>query len=292
MRIWIRLGVGAMLLTALLGGSLSTARAAPRDGRVRSPLYYLALGDSLAKGVEYSGETNQGYVDQLFAFAQQQVPRLQLVNLGCSGETLESMVAGGVCSYSRGSQLAQAEAFLGAHRGAVVLVTIDIGANDIIPCVSAAGLDQGCIANGYAAATNDLPVILSGLQTAAGGRLPLVGMNYYDPFLAEWLNGAAGETVAHASEALTEEANALLGKIYGSFQVPVADVQSAFQTMDFADQISLDGEIVPLNVSRICQWTWMCVPPAPQVPSIHPTTYGYSVITAAFENEIAFGPLP
>jgi lysophospholipase L1-like esterase len=282
----IQLGAMLLLLIAALGVSGSAAGAAARTNQAQRPLYYLALGDSLSRGVEYSGETNQGYADQLFAYYQQQLPGLQLVNLGCSGETLDSMIAGGVCSYDQGSQLAQAETFLQDHAGSVALVTIDIGANDIIPCVSGSGIDQTCVQNGVAAATNDLPAILSGLQAAAGGNPPLFGMNYYDPFLGDWLTGADGQALARASEMLAEQANSLLAGIYANAQVPVADVQAAFQTGDLTDQASLNGQTVPIDVARICQWTWMCVPPAPQTPSVHPTSEGYGVIAGAFEAAI------
>ena len=44
------------------------------------------------------------------------------------------MINGGVCRYRDGSQLAAAVAFLQAHRGRVLLVTLDIGANDPEHC--------------------------------------------------------------------------------------------------------------------------------------------------------------
>ena len=45
------------------------------------------------------------------------------------------MITGGVCDYTAGNQLAQAMAFLQTHR--VVLITITIGGDDILHCITA-----------------------------------------------------------------------------------------------------------------------------------------------------------
>src|ERR1700740_790657 len=107
--------------------------------------YYLALGDSLSQGVQpdaagTSVETGQGYPDQLYAMLRPSQPALQLVKLGCPGETTATMIHGGICHYPGGSHVAAAVAFLPAHRGHVRLVTIDIGANDPEDCGSWASL--------------------------------------------------------------------------------------------------------------------------------------------------------
>ena len=54
--------------------------------------YYLALGDSLAVGIQPDASglykpTAQGYADDLHALYRARLPGLQLVKLGCSGET-------------------------------------------------------------------------------------------------------------------------------------------------------------------------------------------------------------
>src|SRR5262249_61441403 len=79
------------------------------------------------------------------------------------------------CGYP-GPQLAASVAFLDAHRGEVAYVTIDIGGNDVIQP------DGG----GVAAIETNLPVILAELRDAAGPGVPIVGMNYYNPFFVEW----------------------------------------------------------------------------------------------------------
>ena len=57
--------------------------------------------------------------------------------------------AGSPCTYPAGSQLAAALAFIRPHRSAVVLITIDIGANDIDGCAAGGVINQTCIANGF-----------------------------------------------------------------------------------------------------------------------------------------------
>ena len=103
--------------------------------------FYLSLGDSLSRGVQPTATgqdvaTNRGYPDRLAATLRRHLRHLQLVKLGCSGETTETMIHGGICRYPAGSQLAQAARFLRAHRGHTALITIDIGANDPNSCVS------------------------------------------------------------------------------------------------------------------------------------------------------------
>ena len=80
-------------------------------------------------------ETKQGYADQLFTALRLGNPALDLVKLGCPGETTSTMIKGRVCKYQKVSQLAQAAAFLKSNQGHVELVTIDIGANDLNPCL-------------------------------------------------------------------------------------------------------------------------------------------------------------
>jgi lysophospholipase L1-like esterase len=268
------------------------------------PVYYLALGDSLSQGVQpatpplapgvslgQSIETSQGYADDLYArYAPAFRGRLRLEKLGCPGETTTSMLtgAGSPCTYPQGSQLAAALAFLRAHRAQTGLVTIDIGANDVDGCVVNGAISQACLASGLAAIRHDLPLILGALRHAAGWHVLIVGMNLYDPFLAAYLTGAAGQATARASVALAGQINQLLAAGDEAFGARTADVQGAFSTTDFTATATLLGTI-PLNVARICEWTWMCAA-SPVGPNIHANATGYAVIAAAFERAIGEFP--
>src|SRR5271169_6906400 len=124
-RIALAAAAAAVAITACSGPATSVRSHAAAPPAT----YYLALGDSLSQGVQpdaagTSVETGQGYPDQLYAVLRRSQPALQLVKLGCPGETTATMIHGGICSYRGGSQLAAAVAFLNAHRGHLRLVTI------------------------------------------------------------------------------------------------------------------------------------------------------------------------
>jgi lysophospholipase L1-like esterase len=242
--------------------------------------YYVSLGDSFSVGVQPIGqpplfETDQGYADQLYGSLRSQDPKLRLVKLGCGGESSRSMRFGSVdpsegfsCGppdfylhrYPHKTQLADAVAFLHAHRSDVSLVTIDIGGNDLI---GGGGVPQ---------IQANLPVILSELRAATGPAVPIVGMNYFNPFLVDWfadstsLQGHIDGIVAF---------NDVLEDDYAAAGDPVADVEASFSSTD----TTLQPDGIPVDVERICEWTWMCV-----AGDLHPNTTGYAVIAQAFED--------
>ena len=260
--------------------------------RAAGPSYYLALGDSLAQGVQWTptGDTptNHGYVDDLHALLRLRDPGLTLVKLGCSGETTTSMIHGGnpSCGYA-GPQLAAAVAFLENNK--VDLVTLDIGANDIDACISLAGVNPGCALGAASTLGSNLLVILNALR-AANPHTLIVGMNYYDPFLAAYtLLPVTGPALAQQSLEATVAFNTVLGDAYALFFVPVADVATAFQIANPTPIPFLRN--LPLNVFLTLSWTWMLAPP-PFGPDVHPNDFGYAIIAGAFAKQIALRPLP
>jgi lysophospholipase L1-like esterase len=276
--------LGALVLSVTL---VAPVLAAPGASGANAKKYYVSLGDSLAAGVQPIGDpanlyrTSDGYAEQLLAVARTESPKLTLVKLGCPGETTVTLIDGGLCTYDHGSQLDEAVAFLEAHRQFVAFVTIDIGANDF------ACADLSCVPAGVASMQTNLPSILSALREAAGPDIPIVGMTLYNPFLGAWLTGAAGQDFAYVSTFQgIVPINELLRGIYLAGGASVADVQGAFSTTDFATLVSLPGAgDVPLNVARICQWTWICAP-APYGPDNHANAAGYGVIARAFADAL------
>jgi lysophospholipase L1-like esterase len=260
------------LLTAVVAALL----AAPVTRADNGVQYYVSLGDSLAQGYQPIGGPwsplgfpgyNQGYPDQLLKLVRQPNEQLRLVKFACGGETTTTMIVGSpwcaAWAFVAGSQLAEATAFLRAHRGDVAFVTINIGGNDVIQP------DGG----GVAAIQANLPVILHALRDAAGPAVPIVGMSYYNPFLADWfVNPASLQGHLDALGAI----NDLLEGIYGAAGDPVADVEGAFASTDTS---LVDG--VPVDVARVCAWTWNCTSP-PHGPDIHPNNAGYAAIAQAF----------
>jgi len=273
----------ALLLLAATSGTTMAASGSSDDHAKR---YYVSVGDSLAAGVQPTGDpadlyrTEEGYAEQLLARAQATLPKLSLVKLGCPGETTATMIHGGICSYPHGSQLDEAVAFLRAHRSLVAFVTIDIGANDF-PCQQ-----PECLPAGAAIIGANLPAILGALRTAAGPDVPIVGMTIHNPFLAAWLQGTDGQAFAQLSAVGLGQVNALLASIYLASGARVADVAGSFSSNDFTTLVPLPGAgNVPLNVARICQWTWVCAPP-PLGPNNHPNAAGYGVMAATLASTL------
>jgi lysophospholipase L1-like esterase len=218
------------------------------------PVYYVALGDSLASG--YASPSGEGYANDLTTYLQKSDPNIELVDLGCSGETTTSMIEGGICSYNGKSQLAAATSFLAANRGSVALVTVDIGGNDYINCINAypEGYSAQCITNTNATVTTNLTTIVSQIQAAAGPTVPMLGMNYFDPFLDEWPGGAPGQALARESVPVVGEVNDTIGAVYQGAAMAVADVAGAFQTTDLSHKVKSYVGRVPVAVANTCNW--------------------------------------
>ena len=277
----------AAVATAVTACSGPATSARP-DQATRPASYYLALGDSLSRGVQpdtagVSVETGQGYPDQVYAALRPRYPALQLVKLGCPGETTSTMINGGICRYPGGSQLAAAVAFLRAHRGHVLLVTLDIGANDTEDCGSWASLRAAsCLRTDIPGSVSHLSTIVARLRAAAGPDVRIVGMSYYLPALAEWRAGTPGQAIAWLTERLAAGYNELLNHAYTASGARVANVFGAFDTGNFATRVTMPGlGTLPRNVALICQWTWQCAAP-PRGPNQHANQAGYGVIAGAF----------
>jgi lysophospholipase L1-like esterase len=231
------LGTGvARAATRVPRPSASTAR--PRTA------YYLALGDSAAM---WNGD--QSYPDVIADSLPQD--HLQLVDMACSGETTSSMISGSTCAPG-GSQYQNALAFLRNHRRSMELVTIDIGGNDVVGCIDAED-PTTCFTDGLATMQANLATILAGLRAAAGRRVPIVGMNVYDPLLGDWLAppGPAKTEAAEAIAGLTILNNDM-DAVYEAASSPIANVQRAFRVQDMSTMVRSKWGSVPLAVRTAC----------------------------------------
>ncbi len=289
--------VAALAAVAAAAAALSGCAAGAPAGHASPSLraspsasYYLALGDSLSRGVQpdaagASVPTGQGYTDQLYAVLRRGHPGLRLVKLGCPGETTDTMINGGICRYLGGSQLAAAAGFLRAHRGRVSLITIDIGANDPDSCVTrpSIGAVASCLGTSFPHTLANLAAIMTRLRAAGGSKVRIIGMSYYVPTLADWRDGLVGRLLARVSEGAVVGYNRLLAHVYQEFGARVADVFDAFHSADFSGRVTLPRiGAVPPNVAAICRWTWECAS-APRGPNQHADAAGYSVIAQTFQ---------
>src|SRR5215211_4169277 len=141
----------AKILTATVGLVLLAALgASAASGPIYQPpqAYYLALGDSMAYGIQPAKVNaglppsgfRTGYVDIFGARVRALAPKIRIVNYGCPGETTKTFVSGG-CQWLaekrrlhdafKGSQLGAAVAFLRAHRGQVSPITVTLWGSDV-----------------------------------------------------------------------------------------------------------------------------------------------------------------
>jgi lysophospholipase L1-like esterase len=275
----------AVVLAAL--SFAGVAAAVPTAGATTAPtVYYLALGDSLSTGG--GADPGQGYVNDIENQVAPLIPGLTLVDLGCGGDSTTRMIHGGLChNYQTGNQLGDAEQFLQSHPGQVAFVTIDVGGDDIVGCALSGAVNPTCVASGLAAVQNNMPTILSGLRSA-GGAVPIVGMNYYDPILAAWYSGAwyggsPSQSLARQSLGVLHSLNNELKSAYAQYGVPVANVQKSYASGDWAMTGSYMGTTLPQNVANICNWTHMCIPTG---ANIHATDYGHSLIAGDYEQKL------
>lgn len=264
-------------ITLVAGGLLGPADAKAPCGQKNKAVYYLSLGTSLAAGVQadatgQSVVTEVSYPGLLADFLAEDIHKLRHVNLGCPAENSDTFIYGGICDFTQGSQLDQAVHFLHAHGKSTALITIDLGANDVLSCVQGTDIDLDCFQETVQRLAANLAYVLATLREAAGPDVPIVGMNYYDPLLVFWFSDPA---LAAQTVLLQDEVNTVLEGVYAQFNVPVADVAGAFWAGGF--DVDTNGNGIPDSVDNICAWTWMC-----EFLNIHPNDEGYQVIADEF----------
>lgn len=277
------------------GKSKGGARRGARRGGSK-PLY-LALGDSLAVGIQPGPDgvpraTRQGYPNQIARKLG-----LRLVNYGCGWASSRSIMdASRPClpkpnprfrnKGRRTSQLATAERFLRRNRGRVALVTIDIGANDVAGCESDGAIDLQCATDGVTAIRNNTPKIGRRLRRAAGPGVPLAAMTVYNPFVALWLDGGGDQVLARLSQDLArDQVNSAISSAFEPHGFAIADVAAAFKAYE---PVPTDGAVTrppPVAVARVCRLTWMCTP-APRGPDIHANKRGHATIARTFRKAV------
>lgn len=248
-----------------------------------SPVYYLALGDSLSQGFQPrpgrpgpGRDTSAGYPDVVAGRLKAAGRPVRLVKLGCPGETTTTMMQGGICYRGGRSQLAAATRFLRTHPGRVALVTVDIGINDVVRCEVAAPSPRSaaCLGRGLGSVRRNLPVILGRLRSSLGRSAPLVALDYYAPFVE------AGASHAAWSDLVTDRLNMLIAGLSGPPGARLARVAPRF------------GVGLPLagQVASVCRLTWVCSPP-PVGANLHADAAGYRAMADAVGEALAPDPV-
>lgn len=282
--------VTVLLSLGFVAGKRNGANAAPNGQSSSGQPFYLVIGASSSQGVQPSGvpsqnsrRTQDGYANDVVALEQKKHVNFELNQIGCPGETAESMLNTSVadhCYTLPTTQLTLALNFLRANQGRQGLVTIDLGFNDIRPCLTGPQIIESCVTQGLKYVQTDLPKVLTQLKAAAGPQVHFVGFNYEDPFLAHYLEGPS--SVANAQESLTDmgRMDQVLNSVYASAKIPVANLAGMFESLNSTPDVIPNVGTVPVNVAFACYYTWMCQP-KPFGPDDHPNNPGYMLIAEA-----------
>jgi lysophospholipase L1-like esterase len=267
-----------------------TAPAASAASGTKFSAFYLDLGASTSLGFQPTGianhngrRTNTGYANDLLEVETIKGVSLTLTQLGCPGETVETILGPNPinhCYQAPQTQMTQAVKFLKARKSEAGLVTIDLGFNDIRNCLSVTPVNETCVYNAVTAVQTDMPKVVKKLKAAAGPHVRFVGLEFENPFLADYLLGASGSANATASMVAMDRLNTALAKAFTNAGVAVANVPAIFQS-DNSTRVTIPNVgVIPENVYEACQLTWMCYG-TPFGPDDHPNDAGYSLIAQA-----------
>jgi hypothetical protein len=257
------------------GGSAPAVSSPSTPGGSGSRSFYVALGDSVPVW-----DGSNSYAHLLENHYLSSVPGLTLEDMAVSEATTTSMRDDG--------QYRTALRFLRGHPGHIALITIDIGGNDLVHCATPAGIDKTCVTTGLATVDKNLSAMLSGLRVAAPSA-PIIGMNYYDPFLGDWLAGGKIRTLALDSLSVVTDLNNELVSLYGGSPT-TADVAAAFRTQNHTTLVGSLWGTVPVDVDRACSWLDItCRVGQSEGFGDDPNIAGQQRIAATFERTI--GPL-
>ncbi|MBI2761907.1 MAG: SGNH/GDSL hydrolase family protein [Chloroflexi bacterium] len=250
--------LAVVILTSLSSSTSEQARVGPRP-------IYLALGDSLAYGIQPNFDISNGYGEALYAQLKGYGTR-QYVNMACPGETSGSMLAGGcrlrslAKSRGPGSQIDNAVAFIEANKGQVSPVTLTIGANDVTDDLGPSCAERAADFDAHLAQMErNLDQIVSRLQEALDGQGDLLVTTYYNPFAVS----------CPATDKYLTRLNDRIAAVVRRYDAGLVDIS-------------------PVFAGRTCDYTWMCS----RYRDIHATTTGYGVIADAVAGSLLGGKRP
>lgn len=276
--------------TALIVGLVLSAAVLPACGSDDDPGNYLSIGDSYGQGLQPEFEGNSadytnGFAYLLPAEAERLGWDLSLENFACGGATVESMVNDPGCvdvGHSPGGprydvpQLEAAIGFLKEHPDHVELITVVIGANDVIlPCVTRADGQKACVADAVARMELRLAGALADLRAAAGPDTVIVGLTYPDMILGSYVADGGPTLASEWVTVFRDVFNPMLKQRYDAIDAVFVDVTAGTGAYaPFTETTTLEpyGEI-PVAAAEVCQLTWYC-----KGGDVHPTDAGHEVI--------------
>src|SRR5215218_8987824 len=231
--------------------------------------YYLALGDSIAYGLQPTKKPgarastfDTGYVDVFAARLRKLSPKIEVVNYGCPGESTVTFVRGG-CDWLKhggrlhdafgGSQLKAALSFLRAHPGRVSPITLTLWGGDLAPL------------------------------SAKGKRAPRAIASFAARFkeILEQLRAAAPNAEIIVTGAWNLEADRLaqVEPAYRSVDASIRNAAAASRARVANMFAALNGPgSVRTQKARLCSLTFFCS----KGGDPHPTDAGYRAMAGAF----------
>jgi lysophospholipase L1-like esterase len=267
----------SLIVVALVLAAMNLLAAPPRAHAaaylVGPKHYYLGLGDSLAFGYQPDLDWTHGYVQDLYNGNLSKHGSGSLTDYGCNGETSTTMINGGcpywyaLHNYYLGPQLTAAVNFLHSHAGQVSPVTLDMGANDLLPDINSSTCTVSSKWTTDLATLNSnlnnviLPDLVNALKNSSGQRTgDLVMMNYYDPYSKQCPN----------SLTYVQQLNTAIANDAATFGIPVVNTYAAFGGSNQAN--------------NICNLTWICS----IFHDVHPQDSGYQTIANAFGSTLGY----
>jgi lysophospholipase L1-like esterase len=299
-RVTLSIVAAVVLVLALVGTDLLVLAQHNPSKVLTKPHYYMALGDSLTFGYQPNLNFTDGFADQVFA-SLNSANVSEEINYACAGETTTTMIQGGCIarylhhgSYT-GPQLDAAVEFLQDHPGQVSPVTLEMGANDVLPDwhEGTCGPDPNSTADLATMDSNLTKTILPRLTQALsantngmGGMAAtaaqnvragdLVMLNYYNPFAQECPDSAG----------FVHTFNQHLAADAAQFGVPIVDVYAAFGG---DAQMATNVCTGTTGAQGYPPYTWIC---NAQFKDYHPTTAGYTVMAKAVELALGYPGAP
>jgi len=251
----------------------TVAVAAAMPASASPQRYYLALGDSVAYGIQPDkvdaalppSGFDTGYVDVFAARLRTLVPAIRVVNYGCPGESTKTFVGGG-CIWTaggrllhnsfRGAQLDAALAFLRAHRGQVSPITLTLGASAELHTFDSCHLDFACIRARAPRAITTYASRMGQILRRVRSVAPAADMI---------VTGSWNTDLAHLrqSDPLVKSANAALARVVARARGRFADVFPVFNPV---------GSVAH-EKARLCAYTFLC-----SGNDGHPTNAGYRAV--------------
>lgn len=263
----------AAAIIALTPSPLTSASAPPVFDPPEN--YYLALGDSVTYGFQFSkflagqppSAFNTGFVDDFGARLRQIRPGMRTVNYGCPGETTVSFI-NGPCPWTAGgrqlhdnfsgSQLDAAVAFLRAHPGEVSPITLTLWGNDVSQLVVSCGGDLTCVQHRAPGAIAQVSMNLSAILDRLRAEAPnaeIIVTGAWDSFIGAFSVG----------DPLFEALNVPMANVAGMGRSRFADPFPIFNPQGDA---AAEGQ-------AMCTLTLLCTD-----GDSHPSDDGYRALAA------------